>query len=85
MGTAAQPSSGISDTTIAVTADTASTDPTDRSMPPVRMTTVMPVASTMLIDACRTMFSRLFSVRKLGAMNEKMMAITIRTGRMPAV
>ena len=47
MGTAAQPSSGMSDTTIAVTADTARTEPTDRSMPPVRMTTVKPVASFM--------------------------------------
>ena len=27
-------------------------DPTDKSMPPVRITKVMPAARTVLIDAC---------------------------------
>ena len=30
-----------------ITVDSATTDPTDRSMPPVRMTKVMPTASTI--------------------------------------
>ena len=30
-----------------ITVDSATTDPTDRSMPPVRMTNVMPTASTI--------------------------------------
>ena len=35
----------------ATTAETAKIDPTERSIPPVRITKVIPVAKTMLIDA----------------------------------
>jgi hypothetical protein len=42
---------GISDTTIAATAVVPRMEPTDRSMPPVKMMKVIPAASTMLIDA----------------------------------
>ena len=37
--------------------DSAITGPTDRSMPPVRITQVMPTAMIALIDTCRAMFS----------------------------
>src|ERR1700751_2983408 len=33
-------------------------EPTDRSMPPVRMTNVMPAASTVLIEACAATMER---------------------------
>ena len=51
-GTPSQPQPGISDAMSAAMAEAASTDPTDRSMPPVRMTKVMPAPSTVLIAAC---------------------------------
>ncbi len=40
-------------------------------MPPVRMMKVIPAASTMLIEAWRVIFSRLLSVKKLGAIKPK--------------
>lgn len=43
--------SGMSDTTIAATAVVPRIDPTERSIPPVRIIKVIPAASTMLIDA----------------------------------
>ena len=45
-------------------AETARMEPTDRSMPPVRITKVMPVASTALIEASCATTGRLFEVRK---------------------
>jgi hypothetical protein len=59
-------------------------EPTDRSMPPVRMTKVMPAASTMLIDDCWVTINRLVSVRKRGFMIWKPAAKRIRTGSMPS-
>ncbi|MNS75124.1 hypothetical protein D3C72_1086270 [compost metagenome] len=44
-------SSGIRETTIAATAVVPRIDPTDRSIPPVKMMKVIPAASTILIDA----------------------------------
>ena len=63
-GMPSMPQSGTSDTMIATIAEAARIEPTDRSMPPVRMTKVMPAASTMLIDACCVTIDRLVSVRK---------------------
>ena len=51
-GTPSMPQSGILDPRIATIAAAARIEPTDRSMPPVRITKVMPAASTVLIDAC---------------------------------
>ena len=51
-GTPSQPHPGISEAISAAIAEAASTDPTDRSMPPVRMTKVMPAPSTVLMAAC---------------------------------
>ena len=75
----------ISDTTIAATAVVPRMEPTERSMPPVRMMKVIPAASTMLIEAWRVIFSRLLSVKKLGAIKPKTATIRMRIGRMPTV
>jgi len=45
--------------------DNAITGPTDKSMPPVRITQVMPTAIIALIDTWRAMFDRLLAVRKV--------------------
>ncbi|MNT32527.1 hypothetical protein D3C72_1684140 [compost metagenome] len=76
---------GISDTAIATTAVVPSIEPTERSMPPVRMIKVMPAANTMLIDACRAIFSRLASVKKFGATKPKTATIRINIGKIPTV
>src|SRR5438309_321747 len=52
--------------------DTASTEPTLRSMPPVRMTKVMPAAITALMETCRAMLSRLLTVRNDSLRSERM-------------
>ena len=51
-GMPSRPQPGIFDTMTAAIAETARIEPTDRSMPPVRITMVIPAASTVLIDAC---------------------------------
>ena len=51
-GMPSRPQPGISETITAAMAEAARIEPTDRSMPPVRMTKVMPAASTVLIEAC---------------------------------
>ena len=48
----------------ATTAPSAMTAPTERSMPPMRMTMVMPMAMMPLTDAKRTMLSRFAGCRK---------------------
>ena len=50
--TASMPNEGSFDTISATMAATARMEPTERSIPPVRMTKVMPAASTVLIAAC---------------------------------
>ncbi len=52
--------------TAAMTAAMAAVGPTDRSMPPEMMTSVMPSATQALIDDCCRMLRRLRSVRKFG-------------------
>lgn len=42
------------------------TEPTDRSIPPVRITQVIPTAMIALIDTWRSTFSRFAADRKLG-------------------
>ncbi len=60
-------SSARSCTTVRVATTDASprTEPTDRSMPPAMMTNVMPIESTPMTDACRTIVKNVFTVRKL--------------------
>ena len=41
------------------------TDPTDRSMPPSRMTIVIPVATRPVIDTCRSTSVRFWYERKM--------------------
>ena len=77
------PQSGTSDTSTATIAEAARIEPTERSMPPVRMTKVMPAASTMLIDDCWVTMSRLVPVRKRGLMSWKPAASSTSTGSMP--
>ena len=45
-------------------AEAARIEPTDRSMPPVRMTKVMPAASTVLIAACCATIEMFCGVKK---------------------
>jgi hypothetical protein len=51
-GMPSRPQSGISEAIRPAMAEAARIEPTERSMPPVRMTKVMPAASTVLIEAC---------------------------------
>ena len=44
----------------------ARTDPTDRSIPPVRITNVIPMARSPFTEVCRSTFSRLRTFRKMG-------------------
>ncbi len=52
-------------------------------MPPVRMTKVMPAASTMLIEACWVTIARLRVLMNLPVASWKPMQIRISTGSMP--
>ena len=78
------PMSGHSEAITATMAEAARTEPTDRSMPPVRMTKVIPAASTMLIDACCMTIDRLFTVRNLPESSSKPMPSRMSTGSMPS-
>ena len=73
------------ETATAMTAVNPSTDPTARSIPPVRITNVIPAAKTMLIDAWRTTLTRLFWVRKFGVSKAKRIQMTASTGSIPAI
>ena len=70
-------------TKVAATMDeNAKTDPTDRSIPPVKMTRVIPIARIPLIDVCRRMlliFSgvRKYLLRKVSATHSRRKAIMI--------
>ncbi|MNT13454.1 hypothetical protein D3C72_1484250 [compost metagenome] len=83
-GTLSAASCGISETSIATTADTDRIDPTDRSMPPVRITNVMPAASTRLIDACWAMIDRFCRLAKLSVSSVKPKQSSTSTGSMPS-
>ncbi len=47
------------------------TAPTERSMPPVRITSVMPIASRPVMATCWVIISRFDGVRKFGTMTLK--------------
>ena len=65
-------------TTAATMPQKASSEPTDRSMPAVRMTKVMPSAISPVIEICRMMLNRLIGSMKLGFSTVK---TTISTAR----
>jgi hypothetical protein len=55
----------------AATADAiAITDPTERSMPPVAMTKVMPTATSTVGETCRRTLRKLFTSKKFGVSRE---------------
>ena len=54
-----------------VIAEKATRDPTDRSIPAVMMTNVMPMARKAVSATCLEMITRLPSEMKLGAMMQK--------------
>ncbi len=71
-GRPSQPSQsepGSLETTSATIAAAARIEPTERSMPEVRMTKVMPAASTTLIDACWAMMEMFWSEKKRSLRN----------------
>jgi hypothetical protein len=76
-------SDGFRDVKRPTTAVTARADPTERSIPPVKMTNVIPTAKTMLMDAWRRIFTRLLVVKKVVVVKENRTAITIKMGRIP--
>ncbi|GAB5376409.1 MAG: hypothetical protein AcusKO_28710 [Acuticoccus sp.] len=56
----------------------ATMEPTDRSMPAVRMTNVMPTATRPMMETCRRMFIRLSGCRKRGSSSAKSAISTSR-------
>ena len=69
-GTTSQIGSSMATMVAARAPHRASTEPTDRSMPAVRMTSVMPTAMMALTEVWRSMLSRLSAVKKLGLRKE---------------
>ena len=57
----------------------AMTAPTERSIPPVRIAQVMPMAMMALIETCRAMFMKLSAERKLSVV----MIMTRLTAKKP--
>jgi hypothetical protein len=66
-----------------ITAENAAVDPTDRSIPPVMITRVIPIAKQALIEDCWRMLTRLASVRNVGVKKENMTHISRRPSRVP--
>ena len=73
-GTPSMPQSGISEPRIATIAEAARIEPTERSMPPVRMTKVIPAASTTLIEACWATIDRFCQLMKRPLISSKAIA-----------
>src|SRR5471032_1912223 len=69
----------------ATTADAARIAPTDKSMPAVRITKVMPAASTTFTEACWVMIDRFCTVRKFSLARANHTNSNISTGSMPTV
>ncbi len=64
--------------------DSASSEPTDRSMPPVRTTNVIPIDTTQRIETLVRRFSMFAWVRKLSWVIEKKTKIAISRTRTAA-
>ena len=58
-------------TDAAIVPDNAITDPTERSIPPVIKTNVIPTPITPVIDACFIIFRRFCPLKKLGLITDK--------------
>src|SRR5271168_3698929 len=58
-------------------------EPTERSMPRVRITKVIPVERMPTIETCRSTFSRFGTVKKRGDRNEAAMTSSTRAARTP--
>ena len=67
----------------AVMLEMAITEPTDRSIPPPVMTTVIPSATVAEIELCRRIFSKFLCERKLFAWIEKNAISMISPSKMP--
>ena len=65
-------------TAAVATPTNAAEEPTERSISPVRMTKVIPMATIRVIDTCLVTFSRFLELKKKGDINEK---TTIRITR----
>ena len=63
-GSPSQPHPSMNDASSAAIADAAKIDPTEISIPPVRMTNVIPAASTVLIAACWSTMPMFCDVKK---------------------
>ncbi len=79
------PNCGESDASMATTADAAKIAPTDRSMPAVKITKVMPAARTMFTEACWVMIDRFCTVKKFSLIRAKPRTSNNSTGSMPTV
>jgi hypothetical protein len=66
-----------------ITAEKAAVDPTDKSIPPVMMTSVIPIAKQALIEDCWRMLTRFASVRNVGVIKENTRQIRMRPTRVP--
>ncbi|MNP39660.1 hypothetical protein D3C76_1332450 [compost metagenome] len=66
------------------TADNAAVGPTERSIPPEIITSVMPRAIMPLIDDCCKIFSRLGTVKKPGDSSEKVTTMISKPISVPA-
>ena len=64
-------SSGCVSSTVPTEAESAAMAATERSMPPVRITNVWPMARIAVNDDCRATFRRLLPVRKYGVAKER--------------
>ena len=58
-------------------------EPTERSIPPVRMTKHMPILTTPLIDTCRRIFSALLAVKNRSVIHANAATIRISAKTMP--
>ena len=67
----------------ATTPEKARIEPTDRSMPPVRITKVIPKDKSPFIDICRKTFMRFLDTRKFGVAMYNAKHSTKNTSTMP--
>ena len=68
----------VSDIPAAIAPERASTEPTERSIPPVSMTSVMPTDMHRFMEVCRRTLNRLSEVRKFSERNDMAIHISRR-------
>ncbi len=76
MGTASHAPSPYCISSVTTTAATPTTEPTDKSMPAIRITIVMPTPMMPTIVTCRATLLRLRAVGKVGSMSASNTAST---------